>query len=67
MGRWVHVAARVDGAQGQVSIFMDGDIVELDGTLGDFEEGSRRPGSREDFSVSSLCCRVPTIFVAAYV
>lgn len=53
MGRWVHVAARLDGTNGQVSIFMDGDIVEL---YGEPEEGSRRPGSREDFSVSFLGC-----------
>eukprot|EP00752_Nemacystus_decipiens_P015936 g14242.t1 len=54
VGRWVHVAARIDGAQGQVSILMDGDVVELEGTLGESEEGSRRPGSREDFSIGAF-------------
>ncbi len=50
MGSWVHVAARFDsnnGQVGQVSIFLDGDLAISGG-------GSRRPGSREEFSVSFL-------------
>lgn len=34
---------------------MDGDVVQLDGGRGGSQEGSRRPGSREDFAVSCSC------------
>lgn len=54
VGRWVHVAARIDGTNGQVSIFMDGVVAQLEGGPGESQEGSRRPGSREDFAVSFL-------------
>eukprot|EP00903_Cladosiphon_okamuranus_P020635 g18945.t1 len=54
VGRWVHVAARIDGTNGQVSIFMDGEVVQLAGGLGDSHDGSRRPGSREDFAIGAF-------------
>ncbi|CAM9566441.1 unnamed protein product [Pylaiella littoralis] len=47
VGRWVHVAARIDSGSNQVSIFMDGELLKS-------AEGSRRPGSREEFSMGAF-------------
>ncbi|CAN0083356.1 unnamed protein product [Scytosiphon promiscuus] len=51
VGRWVHLAAKFDSdgedGSGRVSIYMDGDLMAS-------QEGSRRPGSREEFAIGAF-------------
>ena len=47
VGTWVHVAARFEGHD--VATFIGGKLVAS-------TEGSRRPGSREEFTVSMFFC-----------